>query len=148
MANKAIKYRLYRTDDQKTMFVKTFGCCRKVYNLMLADKISCYESTGKFETITPARYKSEYPYLKEIDSLALANVQMHLQAAFRNYFSKTRKKKNGFPKYKSAKRSRKSYTTNNQNGTVSLYDKSIRLPKIGKVKAVIHLNLRMMQITI
>lgn len=41
--NRAIKYRLYPTMEQKTMFVKTFGCCRKVYNLMLADKITCYK---------------------------------------------------------------------------------------------------------
>lgn len=64
---------------------------------------------------------------------------MDLQAAFRNTFSKSRKKKNGFPKFKSAKHSRKSYTTNNQKGTVAIIDNSyIRLPKIGKVKAVIH----------
>lgn len=50
-----------------------------------------------------------------------------------------RKKKNGFPKFKSAKHSRKSYTTNNQHGTVAIIDnKYIKLPKIGKVKAVIH----------
>ncbi len=121
------------------MFAKTFGCCRKVYNLMLSDKIEGYNATGKFPMVTPAKYKNDYPYLKEVDSLALANKQMDLQEAFRNTFSKTRKKKNGFPKFKSAKRSRKSYTTNNQHGTVVIIDsKYIKLPKIGKVKAVIH----------
>ena len=137
--NKAIKYRLYPTTEQSVMFAKTFGCCRKVYNLMLSDKIEGYKTTGKFPTVTPAKYKKDYPYLEEVDSLALANKQMDLQAAFRNTFSKSRKKKNGFPKFKSAKHSRKSYTTNNQKGTVAIIDNSyIRLPKIGKVKAVIH----------
>ena len=139
MANKAIKYRAYPATEQSIMFAKTFGCCRKVYNLMLSDKIEGYKSTGKFPTVTPAKYKKEYPYLKEVDSLAPANKQMDLQAAFRNTFSKSRKKNNGFPKFKSAKHSRKAYTTNNQKGTVAIIEnKYIKLPKIGKVKAVIH----------
>ena len=139
MANKAVKYRIYPTTEQSIMFSKTFGCCRKVYNLMLADKIESYKATGKFAPVTPAKYKKDYPYLKEVDSLALANKQMDLQEAFRNCFSKSRKKKNGFPKFKSAKHSRKSYTTNNQNGTVAIIDnRYIKLPKVGKVKAVIH----------
>lgn len=137
--NKAIKYRVYPTTEQSIMFAKTFGCCRKVYNLMLSDKIEGYKLTGKFPIVTPAKYKNDYPYLREVDSLALANKQMDLQKAFRNTFNKSCKKKNGFPKFKSAKHSRKSYTTNNQKGTVAIIDnKCIKLPKIGKVKAVIH----------
>ena len=147
MANKAIKYRLYPTTEQTILFAKTFGCCRKVYNLMLSDKIESYQSTGRFAVVTPAKYKKEYPYLKEVDSLALANKQLDLQEAFRSCCSKSRKKKNGFPKYKSAKHSRKSYTTNCQypkpsnklkQPTIRLGEKNILLPKIGIVKAVIH----------
>ena len=137
--NSAIKYRLYPTSEQKIMFAKTFGCCRKVYNLMLSEKIESYKTTGKFVAVTPAKYKKDFPYLKEVDSLALANVQLNLQNAFRNRFDRNRRKKTGFPKFKSAKHSRKSYTTNNQNGTVAIIDnRYIRLPKIGKIKAVIH----------
>lgn len=55
--NKAIKYRVYPTTEQSVMFAKTFGCCRKVYNLMLSDKIESYKSIGKFVTATPAKYK-------------------------------------------------------------------------------------------
>ena len=136
--NKAIKYRAYPTTEQCVLFAKTFGCCRKVYNLMLSDKIDSYNATGKFAPVTPAKYKKDYPYLSEVDSLALANKQMDLQSAFRNCFSKSRKKKSVFPKFKSAKHSRKSYTTNNQKGTVAIVDNSIKLPKVGIVKAVIH----------
>lgn len=138
MTNRAIKYRAYPTTEQSIKFAKTFGCCRKVYNLMLSDKIESYKSTGKFAAVTPAKYKKDYPYLKEVDSLALANKQLDLQEAFRNCFGKSRKKNNRFPKFKSAKHSRKSYTTNNQHGTVAVTDDSIKLPKIGYVKAVIH----------
>lgn len=119
------------------MFAKTFGCCRKIWNLMLADKIEHYKITKEMLMTTPAQYKKkeEYKYLKEVDSLALANVQLHLQTAYKNFF---REKKIGFPKFKSAKHSRKTYTTNNQNGTVSIAHNSIKLPKVGIVKAKIH----------
>lgn len=121
------------------MFIKTFGCCRKVYNLMLADKIAYFNSTGTMLYNTPAGYKTDYPYLKEVDSLALANVQLNLQSAYKNCFDKKRKKRNGFPKFKSRKNSRQSYTTNNQKGTVSIVDnKAVKLPKVGLVKAKIH----------
>lgn len=139
MANKAIKYRVYPTTEQSIIFAKTFGCCRKVYNLMLTDKIAYYKATGKSVQTTPAQYKEEYPYLREVDSLALANVQLNLQAAYKNFFDKKRKTQSGFPKFKSEKRSRKSYTTNYKKGAVAILDKRyIKLPKVGKVKAVIH----------
>ena len=103
---------------------------------MLDDKIKHYESAGKSLRNTPAMYKSDYPFLKEVDSLALANVQLNLETAYRNFF---RDKKTGFPRYKSKKHSKNSYTTNNQNGTIVITDnKYIRLPKIGRIKAVIH----------
>ena len=49
---------------------------------MLNDKLEGYKATGKFPTVTPAKYKKDYPYLKEVDSLVLANKQLDLQAAF------------------------------------------------------------------
>lgn len=138
--NKAIKYRLYPTTEQCIMFAKTFGCCRKVYNLMLSNKISSYQESGSFAFVTPAMYKKDYPYLREVDSLALANVQLNLQRAFKACFDKSRKKRSGFPKFKSAKHSRKAYTTNNQRGTVAVMENAVKLPKIGKVRAAIHRN--------
>ena len=128
--NKAIKYRLYPTEEQATLFLKTFGCCRKVYN----HKIESYKLRGKFITVTPAIYKNDYPYLKEVDSLALANAELNLQAAFKRYFDKKNKRKNRFPKFKSAKHTRRAYTTNNQNGTVAIIDNSIKqLQKVNRI---------------
>lgn len=54
------------------MFAKTFGCVRFVYNRMLADKIKHYEETKQKLNNTPAQYKKEFDWLKEVDSLALA----------------------------------------------------------------------------
>ena len=138
VVNRAIKYRLYPTEEQKVFFAKTFGCVRKVYNLMLSDQIKSYQDTGKFCKATPAMYKERYPFLKEVDSLALANAWINLQAAFSNFFSRTRKKKNGFSKFKSFKHSKRTYTTNNRNGAVAILKNSIKLPKLKAVKAEIH----------
>ena len=57
--NKAIKYRLYPTSEQEVIFTKTFGCCRKVYNLMLEDKIASYKEIKSFGKQTPAMYKTK-----------------------------------------------------------------------------------------
>ena len=117
------------------MFAKTFGCVRFIYNIMLADKIKYYQQTGKTLSVTPARYKSQYEWLKEVDSLALANAQLNLQSAYKNFFRQAR---TGFPKYKRKKKSRKRYTTNNQHGSIRIEDGKIKLPKIGYVKIVQH----------
>lgn len=135
MANKAYKFRLYPNKEQEIMFAKTFGCVRFIYNKMLADKIEYYRETEQRLNNTPAQYKKEFEWLKEVDSLALANAQMNLQSAYNNFF---RTPQVGFPKFKSKKRNKDSYTTNNQNGTVSIIAKKLRLPKIGLVKMVQH----------
>ena len=132
VANKAYKFRLYPTKEQEIMFVKTFGCVRFIYNKMLADKIEFYKETKQKLNNTPAQYKKEYEWLKEVDSLALANAQMNLQTAYNNFF---RNPKVGFPKFKSKKRNKNSYTTNNdKGGKLRIENGRIRLPKVGLVK--------------
>ena len=133
--NKAYKFRLYPNKEQKEMFHKTFGCARFIYNKMLADKIDYYNETGKKLNNTPAQYKTEFPFLKEVDSLALCNAQINLQSAYNNFF---RDKKVGFPKFKSKKKSKLSYTTNNQGSKIHIKGNYIKLPKIGYVKLKAH----------
>ena len=134
MIQRAYKYRLYPDQAQTEYFAKCFGCARFIWNKMLEDKQEYYELHHKQLYMTPAMYKEAYPFLKEVDSLALANVQLDLNGAFRAFFEK----RTGKPKFKSRKKSCASYTTNNQNGTIAVTNGSIRLPKIGYVKAVIH----------
>ena len=102
---------------------------------MLADKIRYYQEEKKMLKNTPAGYKKEYPWLKEVDSLALANVQLNLEGAFRKFF---REPGVGFPHYKSKKHSRKSYTTNMVNGNICLQDRFLKLPKMQPVKIKLH----------
>ena len=84
--NIAYRFRIYPTEEQKILLGKTFGCCRFLYNQMLDDKIREYEKTKKKLKNTPAMYKREYPFLKEVDSLALANVQRIWKRHIRIFF--------------------------------------------------------------
>ncbi|EMF0296039.1 transposase [Enterococcus hirae] len=139
---KAYKFRIYPTEEQETFFAKSFVCVRKVYNLMLDDRMKAYketrkDSSKKMSFPTPAKYKQDFPFLKEVDSLALANAQLNLDKAYKNFF---RDKSVGFPRFKSKKNPVQSYTTNNQNGTIALIDnKFVKLPKLKSlVKITLH----------
>ena len=134
-ANKAYKFRIYPNTLQEEMLAKTFGCVRFIYNKMLSDKIEYYKETGKMLSTTPAQYKGQFEFLKEVDSLALSNAQLQLQTAYRNFY---REKSIGFPKFKSKKYSRQSYTTNLVNGNIRIYDGKIRLPKVGEIRIKLH----------
>ena len=94
-----------------------------------------YKSTGKFKDITPASYKEDYPFLKEVDSLALSNAQLNRNAAFKAFFSH----KSGFPKFKS-KRNDQSYTTNMVHGNIkfSSNNRHISIPKCPRIRIKKH----------
>jgi putative transposase len=123
---RAYKFRLYPNKEQQEYFAKCFGCARFIYNKMLEDKINYYKETGQMLHNTPAQYKKEYPFLREVDSLALANAQLNLEKAYKNFF---RDNSIGFPKFKKKKRYQ-TYTTNNQNGTIYIENGYIKLPKL------------------
>lgn len=134
--NKAYRYRLYPTIEQKIMFAKTFGCARFIYNKMLGDRLDYYKETGKKLNNTPAQYKEKFPWLKEVDSLALANAQINLNKAYNNFWSN--RKHFGKPRFKSKKTGHASYSTNNQHGSVRIEGNKVKLPKIGWVRLCLH----------
>ena len=134
-AKKAYRFRMYPNAEQEILLSKTFGCVRFVYNRLLEEKIDYYKETGKYLRNTPAHLKTQYPWLREVDSLALANAQLHEESAYRNFF---RDKSIGFPKFKSKRNGKQSYTTNNQKGSVRIEGKKLKLPKIGWVRIVEH----------
>lgn len=128
---KAYKFRIYPNEEQRLYLGKTFGCTRFIYNKMLSDRIKAYEENKELDIKnikypTPAQYKKEFQWLKEVDSLALANAQLNLDKAYKNFF---RDKSVGFPKFKK-KTNTNSYTTNNQSGTVFLEKGCIKIPKL------------------
>ena len=134
LQQKAIKIRIYPDDKQSVLLEKTFGCCRYIWNNMLSDEQRFYSETDAHFIPTPAHYKNSAPFLKEVDSLALANVQLDLNAAFSSFF----KNDKGYPNFKSKKKSKKSYTTNCVNGSIRFVKGAIVLPKLGNVKCNLH----------
>lgn len=138
---KAFKYRLLPDEEQLSQIKMNCGCSRVVYNNLLAvvvDKLKVGEPPSV--PVVTSLYE-EFPFLKNADSLALANSRLNLNNALSGFWKSrkgTRKGKLGFPKYKSKKFSKSSYTTNNQNNSVRVKDSIIRLPKIGFVKLKLH----------
>jgi putative transposase len=126
------------------MIRKTFGCVRFIHNQMLAERQNKYEQykddkaqLKQHRYRTPASFKTEFVWLREVDSLALCNTELNLKRAFQNFF---RDKKIGYPKFKSRKNPIHSYTTNNQNGTVRIAEegKQVRIPKLGDIRVKLH----------
>lgn len=132
--NRAVRCRIEPGRKQMELLEKTFGCCRFLYNRMLADRTEG-EARGEKVRPRPAMYKREYPWLKEVDSLALCNVQLDLEDAFRAH---KERRGIGHPRYKSKHHSRRSYTTNVVNGNIRIEGKKIRLPKVGMVRIRVH----------
>ena len=135
ITKRAYKYRIYPNREQRNFFAKTFGCVRLFYNMSLDDMIKIYKEKKEYKDITPASYKEQFPFFKDVDSLALSNAQLNRNKAFKAFF----RKQNKFPKYKT-KRNKQSYSTNNQNGTVYLSEdyKYISLPKIKNIRIKMH----------
>ena len=139
---KAYKYRIYPNKKQQILIAKTFGCCRFVYNQMLAYKKEIYErqkkSMSKFDCNNYCNrvLKNEYEWLREVDKFALTNAIYNMDSAYQKFF----KEHSGFPKFKSKRNNKKSYSTNfNKNNIEVLFENSkVKLPKLKWVKAKIH----------
>ena len=134
------KFRAYPTLNQIQLIDRTIGCSRFVYNYLLADCKAQYEATGtsKIKNIGALKKTEGLEFLKEVDSLALCNAYLHLQSAYSNFFTKLREGKVCFPKFKSKKTSKWSYTTNNVNNSIRIEHKGLRLPKVGYVFCKFH----------
>ena len=137
---KGYKYRIYPNKQQEEQIQKTFGCCRFVYNQTLAYRKDKYEtnkeSVGKFgcKSYMSSVLKKEYTWLKEVDKFALENAVFNMDSAYQKFF----KERARYPKFKSKKNPKKSYTTNFTNGNIEVLDNKIKLPKLKWVKAKVH----------
>ena len=130
------QFRIYPNKQQQEYFAKCFGATRFIYNKMLSDKIEHYKKTKELLNNTPAQYKEEFPFLKEVDSLALCNAQLNLDMAYRNFF---KNKHYGYPVFKSKKSNRLSYKTNNCPNGKKIYIKNDRI-KIPKLSSTIKIK--------
>jgi putative transposase len=145
---KGYKYRIYPTKEQEILLSKTFGCCRFVYNQLLAKKIELYKENGKSISKTDCNnycnreLKKEYLWLKEVDKFALTNSIYDLDSAYQNFFRRVKqgKEKAGFPRFKSKHDHYYSYKTNftNNNIKVDFENNKVQLPKLKLIKAKLH----------
>ena len=139
---KSYKFRIYPNKEQQKQIDTTFSHCRFVYNYFLAQRISIYKETGKSVSryeqgreLTKMRNAEETKWLTEADRSAYTYALRDLDAAYQNFFRRLKTGKHvGFPKFKSKKSNRFSYTTQKIRTNIKVFDNCIQLPKLGFVK--------------
>lgn len=135
--NKAYKFRLYPNEKQKEQINKTIGSARFVYNHFLNEWTTTYKETGKglsntkcSAVLTQLKKQVDTWWLKEPDSIALQASLEHLADAFDGFFQK----KKDYPRFKSKKHHRQSYTTKQTNKNIRVSGNKIKLPKLDWVR--------------
>lgn len=128
IVNRALKVKLYPTQEQKTFLDKSLGLSRFFYNYLLNEKIEFYKNeiepikddvnlkNQKYKSFKPTskkQFKEKFEFAKECSDDCLNSTERNLQSAFNNFFkslNKLRKGKQGFPKFRSKKEHKDSYT--------------------------------------
>ena len=118
-----------------------------MYNYFLEKCINAYKTDGVAldyyvcaAELTKLKHTEGYDWLTEVDSIALQQSLRNLDNAYQNFFREVKKGGAvGFPRFKKKHDSRKSYTTK-QN--IKVFDRSIKLPKLGKVKCRVSRDLK------
>lgn len=135
---KSYKIRIYPTKEQEELIWKHIGCCRFIYNQMLAKEIETYNQgekySGQFGMINKLpELKEDFPWLREVSSASLQLELGDLHNAYQHFFRRAKKRQNpGFPKFKSKKRSKAKYPVNMQR--MHFEENHVQIQKLGKVK--------------
>jgi putative transposase len=117
---RALKVRIYPTQEQETFINKCLGSNRFLYNQMLAERISVYEKLKDhkdqlygYHYKTEKDYKTEFEFLKEVDSHSLMWSSKDLGTAYSNFYKSLKSLRKGapvgFPKFKSKHNHNESY---------------------------------------
>ncbi len=142
--NKAFEFRIYPDEDQKILIAKTFGCKRVVYNKALelqnsSDKTISFPEMNK--ELTCWKNSPDTIWLKEPDKNALQySIKDFIQAQKNHRDNPSHFKSPKFKKRKNKQSYRTANTVNKKTGgnAIEVFEDCIKLPKLGKVKAVIH----------
>lgn len=129
--HRAYKFRLYPNKEQVSLINKTIGCTRFVFNHFLARRKDAYEQEKKTLNYSDCsamltKLKKENEWLKEVDSTALQSTLKDLDSSYKKFF----KEKKGYPKFKSKKNPKQSYTCKMH---IKVDGNRIKLPKLGWV---------------
>ena len=146
--HKAMKVRLYPSEEQKVILNKTFGCCRVVYNERIAEHIEYYNTYGnnpnkpKFKGTLPKELREKkYPWLGE-DTIAeaLVNSQRNCEQAYSNFYNSSKGnrkgRKVGRPKFKSKKSHKDSFMVHmiRKEGLIDFNSRTVFIPKLKDTK--------------
>jgi len=132
MTLKGVKLRIYPSLEQQDKIIANFGYNRFVWNQMLNMMIERYKNNPEarflnafaLNNLLPA-LKAEYPWLKDAESTSLQSTNHDLVEAYKKFF----KQHKGFPKFKSRRTPKQSYTS--KMGVKVIDNKQIKLPKLG-----------------
>jgi len=137
-----LKVRLYPDRVQERQLDETLETCRLVYNSLVNDRKFQYDtakvSVGRYtqQAYLPV-WKKDHAELKAVYSQVLQDVVHRVDLAFKAFFDRAaRGEKPGFPRLKSE--GQYDSITFTQNDSFNVGEQSIRLAKIGQVKAKIH----------
>lgn len=140
---KSFKVRLYPTREQESLMWKHVGACRYIYNYMLEKQEEFYKAGEKhlsqfamIKMLTPLKNDGEHDWLYEVSNTSLQRVCSDLNEAYQGFF----KKRTGFPKFKSRKRSKAKFPTSSEE---LWFDEKgfAHIAKIGKTKFKTDFNL-------
>ena len=131
------KIRIYPNQEQIEQIERTFQGCRFIWNHFLERASKAYNRRGehlsKFEMIRMLTEikKTWAPWLEGIEVYALRFSIKNLDEAYRAFFRRAKGNENpGYPKFKSRKNPKQSFTT---DGTIHIENRTIQIPKLGKV---------------
>jgi len=137
-----LKIRLYPDRAQERELETTLETCRLVYNSLVNDRKFQYDiaqvSVGRYtqQAYLP-KWKKNHPELKVVYSQVLQDVVHRVELAFKAFFERAAKgEKPGFPRFKGT--GQYDSITFTQNDSFKVGDSTVRLAKIGQVKAKVH----------
>lgn len=127
------KIRLYPSKIQEEMFRNHINCCRFVWNQFLDLENKNYEEGNKFIKRFGLikklpELKEKHQWLKEVSNISLQITCTDLSIAFDRFFRKISK----YPKFKSKKKSKKSFPI--RADRLYFKDTVCHIEKVGKVK--------------
>lgn len=129
------RFRIYPTKIQEQQLIKTFGCCRYVYNWALRLRTDSYRGgktinySASSAALTLLKKKADHAWLNEVSCVPTQQALRHLQAAFVNFF----KKRTRYPTFKK-KRGKQAaeYTTSAFSWDVQ--NRILTVAQLGKLK--------------
>ena len=149
---KAYKFRMYPDECTKSKLNSFMGTSRFIYNHYLELKDKYYNELNINYNISDMKkdiknLENEYPWLKDIDSMASRNTLDDLNRSYTNFFQK----RSSHPKFK-CKNNHDTYRTTAIRGSyngkeysnikVDLENKMIKLPRLDSIKIRGYRNLK------